>query len=122
MQNELWNDTNQIEADSIYLTHDGNEPEIDFLMPNTESHFRNQRNNSQLNLPKASTLIDIKLNRKDSYDVLPIIPANPKDRIFTPSYIGEEAYSNFYKKFRRLSKEKEVSLKGYSATTAYLTS
>jgi hypothetical protein len=122
MQNELRTDTNEIEGHSMYRTHDVNEPEINYLMPNTESLFRNQRNNSQPNLPKASTMIDIKLNRKESYDALPVIPANPKDRIFTPSYVGEEAYSNFYKKFRRLSKEKEVSAKGYSATTAYLTS
>ena len=40
----------------------------------------------------------------------------------TPGYIGEEAYNVFYTKFKRLSKEKEVSPNGYSATTAYLTS
>ena len=41
-------------------------------------------------------------------------------RLKTPSYVGEEAYSSYYRKYRRLSREREDSPEGYSATTAYL--
>ena len=41
-------------------------------------------------------------------------------RLTTPSYVGEEAYSQYYKTYRRFSREREDSPDGYSATTAYL--
>lgn len=43
-------------------------------------------------------------------------------RINTPGYVGEEAYTNFYTKFKRLTREIEGSPNGYSATTAFLSS
>jgi NLR family CARD domain-containing protein 3 len=86
-----------------------------------------QRNQSQPPIPNTNVLID---NRIDWKPVkMPTIKnalANfpeikSRDQLTTPSYVGEEAYSNYYKKYRRLSKEKEISPNGYSATTAYLT-
>lgn len=45
----------------------------------------------------------------------------PLDRLTTPGYVGPEAYNHFYEKYRRLTREKEISPQGYSASTAFLT-
>lgn len=74
---------------------------------------------SQPPIPRAFSLLDNRLQKKSA----PNLPAiTSKSRLNTPAYVGEEAYSHFYRKYKRLSKEKEISPNGYSATTAYLTS
>lgn len=86
-----------------------------------------QRNFSQPPIPTTNDLIENKLESKIvKMPTIKNLPDNfqeikPRDQLKTPSYVGEEAYLHYYKKFRRLSKEKEISPNGYSATTAYLT-
>ena len=87
----------------------------------TESNLKAQRNRSQPSLPKMSGFLE-NVSQKESVSNLPAIYNNPKERLNTPSYVGDEAYSNFYKKYRRISKEREVSKDGYSASTAFLAS
>ena len=41
-------------------------------------------------------------------------------RLETPGYIGLDAYMTFYKKYKRLGKEREEATDGYSASTAFL--
>ena len=103
----------------LRMMSDGEEEINAKISPNVG--LKGQRNLSQPNFP-TSTAILRNIERKSSNPSLPALNLDSKNRITTPGYVGEEAYSNFYKKYRRLSKEREIWEEGYSATTAYLTS
>lgn len=94
------------------------ESEVNFIAP--EITRKQVRNLSQPILPTTKDVFGIK-KVEDSVKNLPEI-VNVRDRVTTPGYVGEEAYTLYYQKFKRLTKEKEVSPTGYSASTAYLTS
>ena len=97
-------------------------PITKFFQPSKEfvTLKRDQRHSSQSILPRVESIEEPTITRTTSVVNLPKV--NPRDRTSTPGYVGEEAYSHYYKKYRRLSKEKEISPNGYSATTAYLAS
>lgn len=86
-----------------------------------ESILKQQRNLSMPNLQKVQDVLVDQKARKVSNPALPLIH-NVREGLTTPGYVGEEAYANFYKKYKRINREKEISPNGYSATTAYLTS
>jgi hypothetical protein len=116
------NDFNPVSRGTVLRMFSDTESELNLVMPSNETVRKITRNLSQPSLPKTNHLTDSKLSKKVTAYALPNIAKNTISRINTPGYIGEEAYNNFYKKFRRLSREKEISPNGYSATTAYLTS
>lgn len=85
----------------------------------TDIQEKPARHTSQPPVPRTFSLLDNRLQKKSAPNLPAIVS---KNRLNTPAYVGEEAYNHFYRKYKRLSKEKEISPNGYSATTAYLTS